>query len=291
MLLPHTFPYARIAALLVILGAVILAAVGDCPPCYSSFTKIKEADPGEQVDGKVCGTESAFGSHQSTITSALDDAISNWNSASSGGQNAPYKFIKSCTSADIQIKRMSTGWAAANYDDQELFVGNDAINYYSVKSNPEDYLSFAIAHELGHFLGLGNLVLNTSCSSEISTMGSALNRDLYPPGVMVSSSDVDRANDAFGSNQATECNYVPAQDSGIQCAGPCMAVGCPGFDEETCTNSDSTDYPVCDDVGAECWEVWEITSYYLCDGTGCSYLYSDYQYLDTECSPFFNVCG
>ncbi len=279
-----------------------------CPPCDRN--EALPATPGSNLNVCIDGSwDTSPGSGQTVndIWNATQGAVNSWNTArGSNGAASPYSFsLNQNAACDVKIFSELPAGVQDPLFTASITDARTAQGYFKLylpgqtwnNAASVDDLKGLVAHELGHPLGLGNSkdgVRVGTCSSELagSIMDSSTINPTYPTGSLksptknVQARDVDAARRKAFNNST--CSTIP-EDEGTgspvldACSlNPCSYLTCPDFDLEECTNfrifrrEDMSD-------GNQCYERYEITDHYWCDGGGCSYLGSSWRFLNVWC--------
>lgn len=301
----------RFLALLIIacsaLMAFVVGAFADgCPPCDRD--KPLPAAPGSNLNVCIDGSwDTAEGSGQTVpaIWNSTQAAVGSWNSArGSGGSTPPYTFsLNQGATCDIKIfdepspSRPSAPAATTSTRTPDGYFKMYLPAQTLAKVASVNDLKGIIAHELAHPLGIEHTAVGYNprvgtCSSEFA--GSiADGGHLYPSGQLKKPTQNPQARDVDAARRKafnnSECSAIPADlkhqetpVSDVCFINPCADSACPDFDLEACTNfrifrrEDISD-------GNQCYERYEVTDHYWCDGGGCSYLGSSWRFLNVWC--------
>lgn len=255
--------FAFLFSLLLALAPV--ASAQQCLPDPSSQS-IGSLQPGE--DGKI-HVKYRFKDENgnaitpdASMTAAMDQAAGRWNTRT-GTTNVVFEAAGPNDYADLIViptsdQNKNLGCAAV--DPLFGYIYYDPALVTAAQANVAD-AGTVLAHELGHFLGLGDAGVNPNPPTIMNNPG---------PGMSCTNFSVPSTTPTLGdATKAAECAQA-ARNAQTLINPPSGGGGGGG--------GYLYDYPSYD-----CYDRYLVTDYYTCTSSGCEYMGSDWQYLGVVC--------
>ena len=144
----------------------------------------------------------------------------------------------------------------AGYSHSASVINVDSNEFAPWAGSDAGSAALVMAHELGHFLGLGEAGVGSGTIMNNPWQG----QSCYGGA----SSAVTRTVQTNDANMAGNCIFVAHQANPISQEPP-------------------MEQPIPDPSAPFCYGLYRITSWYQCSQSSCSYLYSDMQLLSYHC--------